>query len=247
MFFDKAKSKDSRASLNHLKSVRYWHRPAGGLNEVILHMQEKRITNPTSLKKEHLELFIGSCLGMALEQGLNDIFWVARPESDPPDMLFMTMVSYENGGIKFHSREVEITRHMHNGSSLYNTIIKKDKAYPEDYVLVCFVETDGVVDFRELAESLKNKLTHISHVFLLFHGVMSTEIEKYVSKSGILSVGYIYSVVQLSPQFNHQTIDILKCWEQGRKDNKKLVYSNGTQVYYGLRKGDVDYPKIILP
>ena len=242
MFFDKAKNENGRTNLVHLKDIRYWHRPQGGLNEVMLRMKEKNLKDPTLLEKEYIELYIGSLLGIGLQESEGLDFWIAKPEGDPPDMVFMTMMSDNKKGIYFHSREVEITRHMSDEISLLERILRKDKPYPREYILVCFIEITGQSILKDLSDKLKNKLEHIDHVFLVFHGmILSDLINNFSTEEMFTKV----SVVQLSPIYDYKIFDILKCLEKTVKDCKKLVYIDGMQVYYGLRTGDTNYPKII--
>jgi len=242
MLFNKSKSGNNRSTLNYLKSIRYWHRPIGGLNEVISCMEKKSVKDPTLLDKRYIELYAGSLLAMALQKSEGLEFWIAKPENDPPDFVFMTMVFDHNNQLYFHSREVEITRYRSEEVSLLERILKKDKPYPKDYILLCFVEVPGYLEsLGEITRKLKEKLVHIEHVFLVFHGVIIDESKNISTKEILRKV----SVVQLLPRYSYQTIDIQEEMITGSKDTKRLAYVEGVEVYYGLRKEDVNFPMII--
>lgn len=240
MLFEKGASKDSLISLKHLSSVPYWHRPVGGLVEVVNRMKEKGVSDPTKLGNSYVELYIGSFLVMALQERMGLNFWISKPLQDPPDMAFMTMETDEEKRIKFHSREVEIIRHLNEEMSLIERILCKDRPYPEEYVVACFIEIYGSLDLREISKELKTRSKHIKHIFVVFHGMIAPMAKKVSSAAA----GYI-SVVQLSPEFTYETFDITETWKKGMLDDEKLVYVHEGQVFYGLRPTDVDYPKII--
>ena len=242
MLFKKNESGNSRSSLNHLKSIKYWHRPIGGLNEVLSCMRKKSLKDPMLLDKRYVELYAGSLLGMVLQKSEGLEFWIAKPENDPPDFVFMTMELDSKNRMYFHSREVEITRHMSEEVSLLERILKKDKPYPKDYILVCFVEVAGYSEsLEEIASKLKEKLVHIEHVFLVFHGGIINQSKNISTEEMLRKV----SVVQLLPEYSYKTIDIQEEMTRGSEDKKRLVYVEGADIYYGLRKGDVNPPMII--
>jgi hypothetical protein len=237
----------NRANLKHLKPVRYWHRPVGGLYEVFDTMMEKGVDTPTSLEGRYMELYIASLFGIALEQFENREFWIAKPKEDPPDMAFMTMAVEGENRFYFHSREIEITRHTPTSKkSLVETILSKDRAYPGDYVIVCFIEMDGQLDFQKLSLQLVTQLKHIQHVFLVFHGAPVDVIRKLPDKNEYKN---LVSVVQISPVYNFQVINLLEHLKRGFEDQKRLVYVQDTGVYYGKRPEDSNLPgmpKIIV-
>jgi hypothetical protein len=242
MLFNKSKSRNNRSNLNYLKLIKYWHRPIGGLNEVISCMEKKSVKDPTLLDKRYIELYAGSLLGMALQKSEGLEFWIAKPENDPPDFVFMTMRFDHKNRIYFRSREVEITRHISEEVSLFERILKKDKPYPKDYILVCFVEITGCSkSLKKIAKKLKEKLVHIEHVFLVFHGIIISGLKNISTEE----ISRKVSVVQLLPQYDYQTIDIQEEMTTGSKDKKRLAYVEGAEVYYGLRKEDVNFPMII--
>ncbi len=244
MLFLKHTSEDSKSNLNYLKSIPYWHRPVGGLVEVVSKMQENKVSNPTLLGNDYMELYIGSFLCIALQENEGLDFWIAKPHENPPDFVFMTVKKIEKNAIYFHSREVEITRYVSEEKTIEEIILKKDTGnkYPPEYVLVCFIETTGTGNMKKLAEELRKKLQNINHVFLIFHGVMSLEMVKSLPKEKLVNM---VSVVQLLPEYNYQMFNIQDCVEKAVLDTKKLVYLKDGVVYEGLRDGDTVFPRII--
>lgn len=229
-------------ALSHLKSISYWHRPAGGLVEVIQKMKEKGVRDPTLLGTSYMELYIGSLLGLGLQESEKLDFWIAKTKENPPDMVFMTAVFDEKERIYFHSREVEITRCFKKDKSIIETILAKDIAYQGDYIIVCFLEFNGSEELKKLSENLIKQLKNIHHVFLVFHGIPLATLEESRTKEEL--AGKV-SIVQLSPIFSTQVIDMRKSLENLNLDNKKLIYVDNAKVYYGLRPGDSVFPKII--
>jgi len=243
MHFINKNSGNNKLEFNYLKSMRYWHRPGGGLSEVLRKMKGKNTTDPTLLDKSYIELYIGSLFATCLQESEKLDFWIGRPDTDPPDMALMTMIPDEKKRIKFHSREIEITRFIQGRNSLIDTILNKDIPYPGNYIIVCFLEMTGVVEFKKLSDQLVKRLKNIHHVFLLFHGVSLSELEKLSEKQEAIKK---VTLVQLAPVFDAQMIDISDCLEKWRLDNKKLVYIEEGKVYYGLRDNETIIPKIIL-
>lgn len=244
MYFSEKKSENSRTALSHLKSVKYWHRPVGGLIEVLQKVKEIGVTDPTQLSGSYMELYIGSLFGIGLEKSENAKFWITKLKENPPDLAFMTMVSDERKRVLFYSREVEITRFLNNGyKNLIETILHKDnKNYPRDYVIVCFLEFNGVENLKNISDDLSKKLKNINHVFVVFHGMLLSSVEESLTKD---IIGSKATIVQLVPEFNSQIIDIKECLQKANLDNEKLVYTENAQVFYGLRDGETSYPKII--
>ncbi|MEK7195051.1 MAG: hypothetical protein AAB667_02250 [Patescibacteria group bacterium] len=242
MYFGDKKSENSRSALSHLKAIRYWHRPCGGLVEVIKKMKERGVFDPTLLDKAHMELYIGSLLGIALQESEGIDFWIGKPNEDPPDMAFMTIVSDENNRIFFHSREVEITRCLSQDNDIIGTVLKKDKFYPGDYIIVCFLEFTGAEDIKMISNKLIAKLKNIQHVFLVFHGMPFADLKESIMSE---EVRRKVTVAQVSPVFSSQVIDIVDSLEKWKLDDKRLIYTDKAKVYYGLRDGDKVFPKII--
>ena len=61
MYFADSTSKDGRSHLNHLKTIPYWHRPAGGLIETVSAIRELS-GSFNGVDNEQMEIFIGCCL-----------------------------------------------------------------------------------------------------------------------------------------------------------------------------------------
>jgi len=244
MYFAPKKSDNSRLGLSHLKTIHYWHRPGGGLVEVIEKMREKGITDPTLLGTSYMELYIGSLLGLGLQESEKLDFWIGKPKEDPPDLAFMTMVFDEKERLYFHSREVEITRYRKQDKSLIQTILDKDKHYPGDYIIVCFLEFNGHEELKKISEELIGQLKNIHHVFLVFHGMHFVYLKEPPRKEDLAGKT---SIVQLSPIFSTQEINLKESLEKWRLDNKKLAYLDNAKVFYGKRDEETIYPKIIKP
>ena len=242
MYFIDKNSGSNKLELNYLKSIRYWHRPGGGLFEVLRKMKEKNTTDPTSLDKSYVELYIGSLFAICLQESENLDFWIGKPDNDPPDMAFMTMITDQKKRTKVHSREVEITRFIQGRNSLINTILNKDIPYPGNYIIVCFLEMSGIIELKKLSEQLIRELKNVHHVFVLFHGASLSNLEKLQEKQEVIKK---ITVVQLAPRFNEQIINIDDSLEKYRLDNKKFVYIEKGKIYYGLRDNETIIPKII--
>ncbi len=243
MLFNQSKSEGVRTELNHLKSILYWHRPAGGLMEIISKLKETSKRSPQELDKTANELYIASLLGMGLEKSENKTFWIAKALTDPPDFIFMTITKDTKGRMYFSSREVEITRYVGDRTSkdLLQTLLDKDKNYPEDYIIVCFLETTGIEDLKKISEQLMTKLKNITHVFVVFHGLLLSEFPKDADGKILNSI----SLVQLAPIFDTQSFNLIEKIEEWKTDECKLVYVEGRTVFYGKRKPEEGYPKIL--
>lgn len=244
MIFEPSLSQEGRTQLNHLKEILYWHRPGGGLMEVLMRMKDTQKSDPTELTKEYIELYVASLLGMGLEISEKKTFWIAKPPIDPPDFVFMTMTKDTKGRIYFSSREVEITRFisLYTKTNLLQTILAKDITYPEDYIIICFLETDSIEDLRSLSNELIDKLKHISHVFVVFVGMpLSDYLNKYSAKKPIAMI----NLVQLSPVFDSVSFDLTQKIEEWKRDGEKLVYVDGREVFYGKRNDSESYPSIL--
>ena len=238
MYF--ADPKGDKGSLSYIKSVPYWHRPAGAFLEVIQKTKKEGLSNPTKLAGKYMELYTASLFGMGFEVAMNTRCWLTKPSNDPPDCVFMSLSGEDTKKIYFNSREAEVTRYLGN-KELLETITNKDKdkAYPPDYVLTCFFEPTGSINLKALSESLQGKLHHIGHVFLIGHGIVS-DVQPIASE-----IGTRVSIIQLVPQYNVTTFAISQYFEDIKGDNRKLVYVEGRSVCYGLRDGDTEYPKLI--
>lgn len=222
-----------------VKEVLYWHRPAAYFSAVRSKVEEEKVSNPTLLNKEYMELYIASLFGMGLETDQRVRCWMAKVPKDPPDFVFMIIKGEENQKIYFHSRELEVTRYL-GDKKLIDAILNKDKAYSKDSVIACFFESTAVIHIKDLYESLRGKLNNINHVFLLGHGIVSKE------RPSINEVTTKFSIIQLAPQYSTTVFDLGEYFKSIRTDNKKLVYLENGVVYYGLRKGETEYPKIII-
>jgi hypothetical protein len=236
-----AKSTGEKGGLNYLRAMSYWHRPVGVFYEIIRKVKENGITDPTKLEGKNIELYIASLFGMGFEIDQKSKVWIAKPKNDPPDFVFMTLVFEEKERIYFHSREVEITRCLEK-DDLFKIITKKDKPYPKDYILVCFLEKNGTLNVKELSQRLSGILKHIGHVFLVFHGVI--DIKNFKDKS-IEEIKKNISIVQLTPQYNTFTFNFWNYIESTKDDNEKLIYVKNGKVYYGKKDQGSEYPQIL--
>jgi len=240
MYFSDSSNK---SELIHLKSVRYWHRPGGGIFEVIEKMKEEGITDPTLLDRSYVELYVGSLFAMCLQESEKLDWWISKPTEDPPDMAIMTMMRDARQKLWFCSREVEITRYIQGRKSLIQTILDKDQPYPGNYVIACFLEANGIEYLKKISTQLSGKLKNIRNVFLIFHGMSFSEWEKLSEKKEAISK---VTLVQLLPVFDVQVIDIENNLEKWKLDDKRLAYVEDGKVYYGLRRGESTTPKIIF-
>ena len=243
MYFADQNTKNTKFELICLKQIRYWHRPGRGLFEVFQKMKEKDTDDPTLLDKDYVELYIGSLFAMALQESEHIDFWIGKPLEDPPDLAVMTMSQDADKKISFRSRELEITRYTSKGKSLIETILSKDKPYPANYVIVCFLEPTGIEDFREIYNQLVGKLKNIHHVFLIFNGAKISGREE-ISEEEEEVIGKV-TLIQISPIFDTYTIDIGECLGKWKLNKIRLIYTHNANVYYGLRPGESKYPKII--
>lgn len=240
MYF--SKSTGEKGDLNYLKAISYWHRPVGVFYEILRKVKENGITDPTKLEGKDIELYIASLFGMGFEIDQKSKVWIAKPENDPPDFVFMTLVSEEKERIYFHSREVEVTRCLEK-DDLFEIIIKKDKPYPKDYILVCFLEKNGTLNTNELSQRLSGVLKHIKHIFVVFHGI--SEIKTFANNS-MEEIAKNISIIQLTPQYNTSTFNFWDYIEKVKDDNEKLIYVENGKVYYGKKDKDIEYPKILI-
>lgn len=239
MYFAEKNSKNSRIELKHLSQTPYWHRPGGALMQVIKQMHTQKVNSPIKLSKDYVELYIGSLFGLALQASEGLKIWVSKPKNDPPDFAFMSMVE-EGKGIRFYSREIEITRIF--GSSqkeIFSSILKKDKNYPKDYILVCLLECNGVIDFKQLSVDIMGLMNNIQHVFIVFHGVSLAE---SINKKDIINT---VSLVQLTPKYFWQEINLYSELDEWNRDDDKLIYVVDGKVFSGLRKTDEKIPNIL--
>lgn len=237
MYFSEAKGE--KGNLSYLKPVPYWHRPGGVFIEVFNKIKQSGVSNPTQLSNEYMELYTASLFGMGFEIDQKVRCWLTKPQSDPPDFALMTLSGEESGKIYLNSREIEITRYR-GDKELFNTIAIKDKkAYPPDYVLLCFFEATGNVNTKNLSQSLCREMNNIGHVFLVGHGII-TDRAPLASE-----IGKKVSIIQLVPEYSVVTFDLDKYFEGIQGDNKKLVHVEGRDVRWGLRDGDSKYPNLI--
>lgn len=238
MFFSGTKSNSSKTDLIHLKLTSYWHRPGGGLQEVWDHTKKKGLKSFANLEKEYIELYVGSFLTLALQNQESLKFWIAKPISDPPDLFLMTI----DKGV-FTAREVEVTRSVSIDRTLIDTILEKDKLkYPDKYILVCYIEVPGVYDLLSLSQELSSKLKNLKNVVLVFHGTYITNIDSRLSEKDFL--GNV-SVVQIQPVFHTHQANLFDSIKEWQKDKEKLVHVRDGAIYWGLRPGETNYPKII--
>lgn len=229
-----------RKNLNHLRGdVDYWHRPAGAIFEISKHQTEKAKADYDSLENKYKEILIGSLFLMVLEKTQNEKLFISKTKNDPPDFVFMFLRKDEKNKIWLSSREVEIVRNVNSIEELEMTILSKDKNYPKDMTILCYVETPGMTDLKSLSASVCSKLKNISDIFVLFHGGMIDNIKDNLDKK--------VSLVQISPEYIKYSdeIDFDKIYKDFIADEEKLIYTKDGNVYYGKRDNKEEYPKLI--
>lgn len=227
-----------RKKLNHIKEdVLYWHKPLGAIVQVLEQVKKEGVDSVFKANNEVIEIYIGSLFLLVLSNVEKKVFWIAKTKKDPPDFIFTTMKK-EGGGIWLSSREVEVTRNVKDVNKLEETILKKDKFYPKDTIILCHIETPGMLDLKKLASSLKSKIKNIESVFVIFTGSMLN--------NDLKDIGKTISVVQLLPNYITESakIDLIEAFKIWQDDEEKLIYVKDAGVYSGLRDGDTEYPKI---
>lgn len=227
-----------RKNLNHIKEdVLYWHKPIGAIFQVLEQVKKEGVNSVFKASGKVIEIYISSLFLLVLSKVEDKIFWIAKAKKDPPDFIFTTMKK-EGKGIWLSSREVEVTRNVRDTSNLEETILKKDKFYPKDTIILCHVETPGILDLKKLASSLKDKIKNIENVFVIFTGSMLDndleDIEKTISVVQLLPTYIVYS----------SKIDLIEEFKIWQDNTEKLMHVKGVGVYWGLREGDNEYPKI---
>ncbi len=229
-----------RKNLNHLReAVDYWHRPGGAIHEVADQITEDNKKDYNSLENKYKEIFIGSLFLIVLEKVQNQKFYISKTKNDPPDFVFMFPRKDEKDRLWLTSREVEIVRNVNSIEELEKTILSKDNNYPKDITVLCYVETPGQADLRDLSTNICSKLKNVSDVFLLFNGGMMDNMEGDLSKK--------ISLIQLSPEYISYSceIDIDDVLKNFMIDEEKLMYTKDGKVYYGKRNKEDEYPKLI--
>jgi len=232
-----------RKNLNHLRgNVDYWHRPAGAIFEISKYQTENTKKDYDSLENKYKEILIGSLFLMVLEKTQNQKFFISKTKDDPPDFVFMFLRKDEKNKIRLFSREVEIVRNVNSIKELEKTILSKDKNYPKDMAILCYIETPGMTDLKSLSTNICSKLKSISDVFILFHGGMIESIKDNVDK-----VDKKVSLVQISPGYIKYSdeIDLNEIYKNFISDGEKLIYTKDGKVYYGKRDEKEEYPKLI--
>lgn len=229
-----------RKNLNHLRTeVNYWHRPAGAVLEIAEYQAKKKEKDYNDLENKYKEIFIGSLFLMILEKAENKKFYISIIKNNPPDFVFMFLRKDEKNKIWLSSREVEIVRNVNSIEELEKTILSKDKNYPKDMTIVCYVETPGEVDLKSLSNNVSSKLKNITDIFILFHGGMVHNTKDNIETK--------VSLVQISPEYVKYSTDI-KIDNEYKKfidDEEKIIYTKDGLVYYGKRNENEEYPKLI--
>jgi hypothetical protein len=229
-----------RKNLNHLrKDVDYWHRPGGAISEIVIYCKQNSIDDFRDLDNNYKEIYIGSLFLILLERVENKKFYISKTKNDPPDFVFMFLKKDEKDRLWLTSREVEIVRNVNNISELEKIVLSKDKFYPKDITILCYVETGGIADLIKISQSVCSKLKNISDIFILFHGGMMADINEIDEKT--------VSLVQISPDYisYSNNIDLINEIEKFKKDIEKLIYVKDTGVYYGKKTEGEKYPNII--
>lgn len=238
MYFANHNAKDKPIkNLNHLRAGRYWHRPGGVLQKIANMVTEGGLESPVELEGKYVEAYIAALFGAGLEKSEKRKVWLTKPKDDPPDMAFMVVVDKE-GKIFFHSREIEITRHIGGTGNIRKTILNKikHKAYPEEYVIVCYIEAVGFIDFGELAQDIQNNLEKDNkvHVFLVGHeGNPGNPKQSYTA------------LRQLTPSEDKIGFRIKPVLDNYHQDPEKILYVADGEVFYGLRDEDDEIPNIV--
>jgi hypothetical protein len=229
-----------RKNLNHLRGdVDYWHRPAGVIFEISKYQTENEKKDYNSLENKYKEILIGSLFLMVLEKTQNEKFFISKTKNDPPDFVFMFLRKDEKGRIWLSSREVEIVRNVNSIEELEKTVLSKDKNYPKDMTILCYIETPGMTDLKFLSTRVCSKLKNISDIFVLFHGGMIDNTKDNLDKK--------VSLVQISPEYIKYSdeIDFDEIYKDFITDGEKLIYTKDGKVYYGKRNEKEEYPKLI--
>lgn len=229
-----------RKNLNHLREdLDYWHRPAGAILEIASSRGEGRKLNYDSLENKYKEIFIGSLFLVTLEKTQHKKFFISKTKNDPPDFVFMFLRKDEKDRLWLSSREVEIVRNVNSLMELEKTILSKDKNYPKDMTVLCYVETPGIINLELLSKSVRSKLKNINDIFVLFHGGMMSDLKG--------NLGNRVSLIQISPEFIKYSyeINLEELIVNFKKDEEKLIYTKDGKVYYGKKDGQEEYPKLI--
>lgn len=232
-----------RKNLNHLRGdVDYWHRPGGAILEVINYCKGSKKIDYDSLENKYKEIFIGFLFLATLEKAQNKKFFIAKTKNDPPDFVFMFVRKERKGGkdrIWLTSREVEVVRNVKSIEDVEKTVLSKDKNYPKDMTVLCYVETPGVLGLESLSKNVCSKLKNIDNIFILFHGGVISDHKKGHEN--------MISLVQISPQFIKYSweINLEELVDNFIKDEEKLVYTKDGSVYYGKKSDKDEYPKLV--
>lgn len=185
--------------------------------------------------KRAKELYITAitAMGISILEGKKGSWWFLKPPNDPPDGVIGIQIS-KNGITEMHVREVEIVEHFQGG--ILETIKKKlsDKQYEPNTILICFLSTGGVEDFKKLAGIVSKEITNLNNIFLAFHGLRISDIPKDQSNEELIRSMFKISLVQLKSVYNFITIDPMKDTEQWRKGKEKNFL-----IFEHLGKGDL--------
>ena len=161
-------------------------------------------------------------------------WWIMKPKTDPPDGVIGTIFK-KDGISKMHVREVEVVEHF--TGDILDTIRKKltRKRYEPNTVLVCLLSAPtGLYQLEVLSSEISKEVTSLDHIFLVFHGMLASELPtKVESKEEILTLAKI-SVVQLKPIYGVTTIDLPEVYKS-RASGKEPDFF----VFEGLGKGDM--------
>lgn len=226
---DKLSSKINLRQLS-LKS-KQWDHPMKG---VLKYVESMKINNRDilNLPKKVREQYCISLTTLAMIKDSKRDWWVGTYAEEPPDGVVMTMTQDTQQKYYVNLREVEVVEHRGNKNELFNTLKDKLtlKQYEANTVLVCLLLTQDIYDLKELSTKLKEVKTTISHVFVVFSGILLDNLEK--SDRELKST---FTTVQLLPIFENITFDIKDFMDDFNDRYEKGQESriiDGNQVYF---------------
>lgn len=138
----------------------YWH------DAIMPNFTPEQIAFHVKLK-QHREVWVGAHLAAAKTRLSGQQFFVALPESDPPDVLIGSLerVTVSSGRVGYNLKwfQVEITRcDEAAGETLFNQIQKKNKQTYRDMVLAVYLQ--GAIRVPDLA-ALNAQLTSLGEFY----------------------------------------------------------------------------------
>ncbi len=160
-------------------------------------------------------------------------WWVHKPKTDPPDGVMGTIL--ERDGIpKMHVREIEVVEHFEG--DILDTIRQKlsRKRYEPNTALACFLSSKtDLYELEALAGVIQKEETSLDHIFLVFHGMLASELTTNLQDEDLAKSLAKISVVQLKPVYAVTTISLPEVIAGRRSGNEKDFF-----VFEGLgRRG----------